>query len=175
MRGWVEALRTLVAELPPDVPAAVLIVLHLPKTEPSALPAILGRASRLPVRSAVDGEPLRHGRVYIAPVDRHLLVIDGHVRLSRGPSENGHRPAGRRGDVRSCTGVRGRPAGEAGRIRLPRVRRLALRDRQRPDPLVPVPGGSRLLVEDAESAGQLIRSLIERLGATADSSSVDSA
>jgi two-component system, chemotaxis family, protein-glutamate methylesterase/glutaminase len=91
--GGVEALRVLVSLLPADLPAAVLIVLHVPRSGPSALPAILGRVSTLPVRSAVDGEPLRHGRIYVAPVDRHLLVIDSHVRLSRGPSENGHRPA----------------------------------------------------------------------------------
>jgi len=91
--GGVEALRTIVADLPADLPAAVLIVLHVPRSSPSALPAILGRVTSLRVRSAVDGEPLRHRRVYIAPVDRHLLVIDNQVRLSRGPAENGHRPA----------------------------------------------------------------------------------
>jgi two-component system chemotaxis response regulator CheB len=91
--GGVEALRTMVAGLPSDLPAAVLIVLHIPRSSPSALPAILSRATGLPVRTAVDGEPLRHGRVYVAPVDRHLLIVDNRTRLSRGPSENGHRPA----------------------------------------------------------------------------------
>lgn len=91
--GGVEALRTLVAGLPGDLPAAVLIVLHVPRSAPSALAAILARVSSLPVRPAVDGEMLRHGRVYVAVVDRHLLVLDNRIRLSRGPSENGHRPA----------------------------------------------------------------------------------
>jgi two-component system chemotaxis response regulator CheB len=91
--GGVEALRAVVAGLPSDLPAAVLVVLHMPRSSPSALPAILNRVSLLPVRSAVDGEPLRQSRVYVAPVDRHLTVIDHRVRLSRGPAENGHRPA----------------------------------------------------------------------------------
>lgn len=91
--GGVEALRTLLSGLPADLGAAVLVVLHMPRSSPSALPAILSRVSALPVRSAVDGEPLRQGRVYVAPVDRHLLVIDHRIRLSRGAAENGHRPA----------------------------------------------------------------------------------
>ncbi|GAA1781904.1 chemotaxis protein CheB [Luedemannella flava] len=91
--GGVEALRVLVARLPDDLPAAVLIVLHVPRSGPSALPLILSRVTNLPVRPAVDGEPLRHGRVYVAPVDRHLLLLGNRIRLSRGPAENGHRPA----------------------------------------------------------------------------------
>lgn len=91
--GGVEALRTIMAGLPSDLPAAVLVVLHMPRSSPSALPAILNRVSQIPVRSAVDGEPLRQSRVYVAPVDRHLMVIDHRVRLSRGAAENGHRPA----------------------------------------------------------------------------------
>jgi len=91
--GGVEALRAVVAGLPPDLPAAVLVVLHMPRDSPSALPAILSRSGPLPAASAVDGEPLRRGRIHVAPADRHLLVLDHRIRLSRGPSENGHRPA----------------------------------------------------------------------------------
>ncbi len=91
--GGVESLRALVAGLPPDFPGSVLVVLHLPRDAPSALPSILNRCGPLPVTAAVDGEPLRPGRVYVAPVDHHLLLLDGHLRLSHGPAENGHRPA----------------------------------------------------------------------------------
>jgi two-component system, chemotaxis family, protein-glutamate methylesterase/glutaminase len=91
--GGVEALRAVVAGLPPDFPAAALVVLHVPRESPSALPAILARSGPLPAASAVDGEPLLPGRIYVAPADHHLLVLDDRIRLSRGPSENGHRPA----------------------------------------------------------------------------------
>jgi two-component system chemotaxis response regulator CheB len=91
--GGVEALQALVSRLPADLPAAVLVVLHVPRSAPSALARILDRAGPLPAHTAEDGERLRRGRVYVAAVDRHLLVIDGRVRLSPGPTENGHRPA----------------------------------------------------------------------------------
>jgi two-component system chemotaxis response regulator CheB len=91
--GGVEALRAVVANLPPDLPAPVLVVLHVPRTAPSALPRILARSGPLPAAHAVDGESLEPGRLYVAPNDHHLLVLDGRARLSRGPTENGHRPA----------------------------------------------------------------------------------
>jgi two-component system chemotaxis response regulator CheB len=91
--GGVEALRALVAGLPAGYPGVVLVVLHVPRNAPSALPAILDRNGPLPAATALDGEPLRPGRIYVAPNDHHLIVLDGHIRLSRGPAENGHRPA----------------------------------------------------------------------------------
>ncbi|AEV83622.1 two-component system, chemotaxis family, response regulator CheB [Actinoplanes sp. SE50] len=91
--GGVEALRALVAGLPADLPAAVLVVLHLPRSAPSALPQILTRSGPLPAAIATDGEEPAPGRIYVAPADRHLLVLDGRIRLSHGPAENGHRPA----------------------------------------------------------------------------------
>jgi len=91
--GGVEALRAVTRGLPPDLDAAVLVVLHIPRTAPSALPRILDRAGPLPAAQAVDGEPLQAGRIYVAPMDHHLLVMDGRVRLSREPAETGHRPA----------------------------------------------------------------------------------
>ncbi|MEW9549895.1 chemotaxis protein CheB [Nonomuraea sp. NPDC050783] len=91
--GGVEPLRTLLAGLPAGLPAAVLVVLHVPAQGNSVLAGILDRAGELPAAPAVDGEEIRPGRVYVARPDHHLLVSDGKVRLSRGPQHNGHRPA----------------------------------------------------------------------------------
>jgi two-component system chemotaxis response regulator CheB len=91
--GGVEALVGLVSKLPPDLPAVVLVVLHVPGRAPSALPRILRRAGGLVARHAHHEERMEKGRVYVAPPDRHMLVQDGRLHLSTGPRENGNRPA----------------------------------------------------------------------------------
>jgi two-component system chemotaxis response regulator CheB len=92
--GGVEALRTLVEGLAADLPACVLVVLHLPRQgATSVLPAILARSSALPVRAAVDGDPLLPGTVLVAPPERHMVVCDGKVVLTSAAPENGFRPA----------------------------------------------------------------------------------
>ncbi len=91
--GGLQPLRALLRELPADLPAAVFVVLHIPMTGNSVLPSILDRAGPLPAAAARDGERITPGRVYVAPPDQHLLIIGDDVRLSRGPRQNGVRPA----------------------------------------------------------------------------------
>lgn len=91
--GGIPALRQIVTELPADFPAALLVVLHVNPDTRSALPAILGRASGVETRHAVDGDAIRPGRILIAPPDFQMTVDDGVVRVERGPRENGLRPA----------------------------------------------------------------------------------
>ncbi len=88
-----ETLRRLVSDLPPDLRAAICVVLHIDPASPSALSQILRRAGHLPCRTATDGEDLAPGAILVAPPDRHLVVEDGRVRLTIGPRENNHRPA----------------------------------------------------------------------------------
>jgi two-component system chemotaxis response regulator CheB len=91
--GGVDALIRVVRQLPADFPAAICVVLHLPSSGRSLLSSILGRHTELEVLEAGDDQPLRAGRVYVAPNDRHLMVADGRLRLDRGPKENGVRPS----------------------------------------------------------------------------------
>jgi two-component system, chemotaxis family, protein-glutamate methylesterase/glutaminase len=91
--GGIEALRTLVASLPPDLPASLFVVLHVGATSLSVLPDILTRSGPLAATVAADGEPIRRGRIYVAPPDRHLLVERGRVRVGHGPKEHRFRPA----------------------------------------------------------------------------------
>jgi two-component system, chemotaxis family, protein-glutamate methylesterase/glutaminase len=90
--GGVEALSELVRQLPRELPAAVLVTLHVMPTATSVLPTILTRQGMLPAEGARHGQRLERGRIYVAPPDFHLLVADGGIELSHGPRENGHRP-----------------------------------------------------------------------------------
>jgi two-component system chemotaxis response regulator CheB len=91
--GSIEVLVELVAGLPPDLPACVLVTVHISGNARSNLPRILARAGALPAAHARHGEPLRPGRIYVAPPDFHLLATRGAARLSHGPRVNRHRPA----------------------------------------------------------------------------------
>jgi two-component system, chemotaxis family, protein-glutamate methylesterase/glutaminase len=91
--GAIEAVSRVVHGLPGDFPAAVFVIVHFPVSASSVLPRILSRAGPLPASHARDGEPIHQGRVYVAPPDYHMTLQHGTVHLSRGPKENGHRPA----------------------------------------------------------------------------------
>jgi two-component system chemotaxis response regulator CheB len=72
--GGLAALSTVLAALPADFPAAIVIVQHLDPRRRSFLADILGRRTALRVKEAADGDVLRPGTVYIAPPNKHLLV-----------------------------------------------------------------------------------------------------
>ena len=91
--GGLEALVEVVGGLPVDLPAAVLVTIHIGEHARTSLPQILLRCGPLEAVHPVDGEPLRAARIYLAPPGRHLLMPGGKVGLSEGPRINRHRPA----------------------------------------------------------------------------------
>lgn len=72
--GGPRALEEVIPRLPSDLPAAVIVVQHMPATFTDTLARRLDGLSALTVREAVDGEVVRSGNVYIAPGGKHLLV-----------------------------------------------------------------------------------------------------
>ena len=91
--GSLDALIRLLASLPGDLPAPVLVVVHIGDRARSQLALVLDRAGSLTARAAQDGERLERGRVYVAPPGRHLLVRPGSLGLSTGPRVNRQRPS----------------------------------------------------------------------------------
>jgi two-component system, chemotaxis family, protein-glutamate methylesterase/glutaminase len=91
--GGVGALRFLASRLPRDLPASVLVVLHLPSQFRSSLDQILSQSGPLPATFGEDGTRLEKGHVYLAPPGSHLLLEGDRLRLGRGPRENNSRPA----------------------------------------------------------------------------------
>jgi two-component system, chemotaxis family, protein-glutamate methylesterase/glutaminase len=91
--GALEALKTIVSELPPDIDASIFVVLHSSPTAPSRLAEILQGRTTLPVRQAEDGDRIERRTVVVARPDYHLLLERDNIRTARGPRENRHRPA----------------------------------------------------------------------------------
>ena len=91
--GGVEALTALVGQLPPDLPASVLVVQHTSAESPGLLGQILSAHGPLPATTAEDGVRPERGRIYVAPPNRHLLLTPAGLRVVFGPRENRSRPA----------------------------------------------------------------------------------
>ncbi|MEO7040900.1 MAG: chemotaxis response regulator protein-glutamate methylesterase [Gemmatimonadaceae bacterium] len=97
--GGPNALATIVGGLPRDFPLPVLVTQHMPPLFTTMFAQRLAREGTLPCAEAQDGEPLRPGRVYVAPGDHHLTVIGSGVarvpaiRITSDPPEHHCRPA----------------------------------------------------------------------------------
>ncbi|MBV8684016.1 MAG: chemotaxis protein CheB [Caulobacteraceae bacterium] len=91
--GSAAALRKIVAALPLDFSGSVFVTVHIPTTQPSHLAEVLGKSGELPVAIALDGQPIERGQIYVAPMDRHMLLMNGAIRLGAGPRENLVRPS----------------------------------------------------------------------------------
>ncbi|MBP2313714.1 protein-glutamate methylesterase/protein-glutamine glutaminase [Azospirillum soli] len=94
--GGVERIRDVLAVMPADCPP-IVITQHM---GPSYVPSFAARLDRLSaprVEVATEGARLTQGVVYIAPGDRHLVVIrdaQGFAcHVQDGPAVSGHRPS----------------------------------------------------------------------------------
>ena len=93
--GGLKALSQVLAALPADFAAAIVVVQHLDPRHRSLMADILGRRSALPVKQAEEGDKLRRGTVFIAPPNRHLLVNpDGSLSLTQSELVHFVRPSG---------------------------------------------------------------------------------
>ncbi len=75
--GGPAALLSVVPALPPDLPASVLVIQHMPAPYTAALAAELAARSGLAVAEAADGEWLQRGRVYVCPGSHDLTLAPG--------------------------------------------------------------------------------------------------
>lgn len=91
--GSFTALRRLLADLPKDLPAAVLICQHFSSIGESHAVDLLRSYSNMPVTLANDGMPIEPGKIIFARPDVHMMIGHDHVHLRRGAHENNFRPA----------------------------------------------------------------------------------
>jgi two-component system chemotaxis response regulator CheB len=95
--GGPAALQALIPRLPAALPAALLVVQHIPPGFTRSLAERLDARSALAVSEAVEGEEVRPGRVLIAPAGRHMRVERrqgrARVRFVDEPRDALHRPS----------------------------------------------------------------------------------
>ena len=89
--GGVQALCELTKYLPEDLDASLFVVMHIGSQ--TMLPEILSSRGNLPAVIAEHGKEYKRGHIYCAPANCHLSIKDHVTVLTRGPRENGHRPA----------------------------------------------------------------------------------
>jgi two-component system, chemotaxis family, CheB/CheR fusion protein len=79
--GGIEALSRIVASLPADFGAPIVIAQHLDPRRPSHLGEILSRHATLPVKVVDDTASLENGVIFVVPSNRHVEIVDGELRL----------------------------------------------------------------------------------------------
>ena len=94
--GGTEAIKEVVSVLPPDCPA-IVIAQHIPAAFSDSFAKRLDGCSAVRVTEARDGEQIVPGHAYLAPGDRHLIVVRDGARfvckLNNGPAVNRHKPS----------------------------------------------------------------------------------
>jgi two-component system chemotaxis response regulator CheB len=95
--GGPTALGAILPELPPGFPLPILLVQHMPALFTRLLAERLHATCRLPVEEARQGEPVKAGKILIAPGDFHMKVASNGgsvcVQLDQSPPQNSCRPA----------------------------------------------------------------------------------
>jgi two-component system chemotaxis response regulator CheB len=94
--GGTEAIKEVLMGLEPDTPG-IMITQHIPKAFSASFAVRMNACCRMVVCEAEDGQQVLAGHVYIAPGDRHLLLVrDGAryvCRLDDGVPVNRHKPS----------------------------------------------------------------------------------
>jgi two-component system chemotaxis response regulator CheB len=94
--GGTEAIKDVLIHMPPDTPG-IVITQHIPKLFSGAFARRMDAVCQLSVCEAEDGQQVLRGHAYIAPGDKHLLLVrDGAryvCRLDEGPPVNRHKPS----------------------------------------------------------------------------------
>jgi two-component system chemotaxis response regulator CheB len=95
--GGPNSLEYMLSHLPPEFPAAILVVQHMPAGFTETFARRLNDSCSLDVKEAQSGDLLAAGRVLVCPGDRHMKVrrmpLGDVVVLSDDVKMNGHRPS----------------------------------------------------------------------------------
>jgi two-component system, chemotaxis family, protein-glutamate methylesterase/glutaminase len=91
--GGPAAVMRVVSGLPKNLPAAVLLVVHMPAAFTQPFTTQLSEVSQLPVKEAEQNETMQPGTIYLCPGSHHVrLSFTGRLNLDPGDRIDGYRP-----------------------------------------------------------------------------------
>jgi two-component system chemotaxis response regulator CheB len=94
--GGTEAIKDVLVQFPADTPG-IVIAQHIPKAFSTPFARRMDACCQMTVYEAEDGQQILPGHVYIAPGDRHLLLVRDGARyvckLDNGQAVNRHKPS----------------------------------------------------------------------------------
>ena len=96
--GGPQALFEIITTIPPDCPAGIVIVQHMPKSFTKPFAERLNHLCALDVREAVDGDEIKPGRILVAPGGMQFRIVkrtitSSMVKLSPNVENHPHAPS----------------------------------------------------------------------------------
>ncbi len=92
--GGIPPLEELLRGLPAALPATLFVVVHRSaEADDDEMVWTLQRNTDLQCMEPSHEEPIRRGFVYVAPADKHILLKEDRILITRGPRENYYRPS----------------------------------------------------------------------------------
>jgi two-component system chemotaxis response regulator CheB len=91
--GGPKAIPEILSRLPRNLPAAILIVQHMPEGFTRSFAERLNWYTSIEVKEAADGDLITKGIAYIAPGNKHMSIHKDKIEISDGPKINNVRPS----------------------------------------------------------------------------------
>jgi two-component system CheB/CheR fusion protein len=91
--GAIPALQAFFESMPADSGMVFVVVMHLSPHHASSMAEMIGRWTTMPVVQVTDGDEALPDHVYVIPPAKHLIAVDGHLKLTDLQPEHGRRVA----------------------------------------------------------------------------------
>lgn len=91
--GGIEALISLVSNLPKDVNASLVIAQHLSPSHKSQMSDILARETSFDVEEITNDIKVKKNTIYVGPPGHHIVLRQGHLKLEQKPEDVTPKPS----------------------------------------------------------------------------------
>ncbi len=79
--GGLEALRSFFAQVRPNSGMAFIVVVHMTPNQPSLMPELLQKVTKIPVSTAQDGQTIEPDHIYVIPPSKEISIFKGRIQL----------------------------------------------------------------------------------------------